>query len=89
MYVGEIDAEVKDLLKSANEVEVQPQERDVDVNALLSAMLRNVSTQYSLVRTTSDLTPEARKVRAIYSQLSTRSGTWYLMLLMLCLTVAL
>jgi PAS domain S-box-containing protein len=70
MYVGEIDAEVKDLLKSASEVEVQPPERDVDVNALLSAMLRNVRTQYYSVRTTSDLTPDVQKVRAIYSQLS-------------------
>jgi len=73
-YLDEIDHEVKALLQAAGKLDQKPEKQDVDVNFMLSAILRNIRIQYREVQIQAELAPNLYPVRAIYMQLSAAIG---------------
>lgn len=69
-YLDEINQEVKELLKAANQLEEAPKKQDIDVNFMLNAMLRNIKIQYSHITVNANLSSDIYFINAIYSQIS-------------------
>lgn len=59
------------LLQATDELTREPEEQNIDINLMLSAMLRNIDIQYPrLISVKGNLSPDLHLVRATYAQLA-------------------